>query len=132
MMQWLSAQAVDIAEKHHCIRLDYQVESIQMVEEILGKLHEEHEERGAAKGTQGLAMAFGAYIGEVIKRSEPGSKWERDHSFAGEKSYPIHWLGGESFPIGWCYKRITNGPEDNVWHKYLILKQRVQQNPEDR
>jgi len=40
---------------------------------------------------------------------------------AGEKSYPLHWLGGDSFPVGWCFKRIMNGPEDNVWDKFQVV-----------
>ena len=30
---------------------------------------------------------------------------------------------GDSFPMGWCEKRIVNGDEDNVWVKYTVLKQ---------
>ena len=25
------------------------------------------------------------------------------------------------FPYDWCYKRLTKGTEENVWHKYQIL-----------
>lgn len=126
MMDFLAADAVDIADKNFHIRLDYSVASIEKVEEILGKLHEEYNQTKSERGIHGLAMAFGAYIGETIKRSEPGSRWEQDSAVAGEKAYPLHWLRGESYPCAWCYRRITNGPEDNVWHKYLLLKQRTE------
>ena len=26
-----------------------------------------------------------------------------------------------SYPVAWCYKRIANGEEDNVWHKFQLL-----------
>ncbi len=123
MMAYLAAEAVKDAEKENHIKLDYSVQSIEQVEAVLSKIHEQYSKDKSSIAVNGLAMAYGAYIGEVIKRTEPDAKWERDHPVAGEKSYPIHWRGGESFPCGWCFKRITNGPEDNVWHKYQILKQ---------
>lgn len=123
MMQFLVSEAVDIADKYYQTNLDFSRESIEKVEEVLGKIHEDYLTRTSEGGFQGLATAFGAYIGEVIRRAEPESKWERDHPAAGEKTYPLHWGGGDIFPCTWCYKRIVNGPEDNVWHKYLILKQ---------
>jgi integrase len=48
---------------------------------------------------------------------------KRDDPVGGEKSYPIVWGGGHSYPMAWCYHRIVNGPEDNVWIKYRVLKE---------
>jgi hypothetical protein len=123
MMQYLAGEAVSMASESHGIILDYSEKSIMDVERILGSLHEEYPVSGSEKSATGLSMAYGAYIGEVIRSGTPGSKWKRDHPVAGERSYPLHWLGGEIFPYGWCYKRIINGPEDNVWHKYILSKQ---------
>jgi hypothetical protein len=122
-MRYLAAEAVDMANRDFGIKLDYSVESIEQVEEMLGRLYDEVARRKSSEGVRGLAMMCGAYIGESIRRTEPDAKWEQDHPVAGEKSYPLHWQGGESFPCGWCYNRIMNGPEDNIWHKYLVLKQ---------
>ena len=33
----------------------------------------------------------------------------------------LYWKQSQSFPVGWCGKRILNGDEDNVWHKYQVL-----------
>src|SRR5207244_2502474 len=95
---------------------------IRRVEEALGQLHDLHKAGKLESGVQGLAMAYGAYIGEVIRRSEPDVRWERDHPGMGAKSYPLYWKGGASFPCAWAYHRIMNGPEDNVWNKYWIIK----------
>ena len=122
-IQWLAGEAVSMAGQQHGIVLDYSEKSIKDVEKILGDLHEQYIATKREKGAMGLAMAFGAYIGEVIRRGTPGTRWERDHPVAGENSYPLHWHGGEIFPCIWCYKRIVNGPEDNVWNKYIISKQ---------
>lgn len=47
----------------------------------------------------------------------------------GEKSYPMHWRGGASFVCAWCYRRITNGDEDNMWLKYEAIKNQTWKNP---
>ena len=70
-----------------------------------------------------LGSAYRAYIGEVIRRSTGGARWERDHPVAGQKSYPLTWSGGVSFPMAWCYKRMVNEPEDNVCNKYPYLRE---------
>jgi hypothetical protein len=123
MMHYLAEEAVSIAGESPGIRLYYSENSIKDVEEALNAIHEQYLALHPEKGVMGLAMAYGAYIGEVMRRGYPGSKWEQDSSVMGMNSYPLHWLGGEIYPCAWCYGRIVNGPEDNVWHKYLMLKE---------
>jgi hypothetical protein len=132
LIAYLSEEARDIAKKSYAIDLDYTVESIKRVDEILGKLNLEYVKDNSKPGMRGLASAFGAYVGEVIRRHHQGTTWKQDHPTVGEKTYPIHWDGGESFPMAWCYKRIVNGEEDNVWHKYVVLKEtRAGASPKD-
>ena len=119
----LSAEAVEIAQNSFQVPLDYSTNSIRLVEEVLARLHVEYQNSGSTEGITGLASAFGAYIGECIRRQYSGSTWSRDHPVGGEKSYPLSWGGGDSFPMAWCHRRIVNGPEDNVWHKFTVLAQ---------
>jgi hypothetical protein len=123
-IQFMAAEAVKDAEAKDHINLDYSVDSIKEVEEILGHLHEQYLKDPSSISPKGLGSAYGAYIGEVIRRSESGAKWERDDAVGGEKSYPIIWGPGHghSYPMAWCYHRIVNGPEDNVWIKFRVLK----------
>ena len=123
-IQFMAAEAVkDAAEKDH-INLDYSVDSIKKVEEILGRLHDLYVKDPSTISAKGLGSAYGAYIGEVIRRSESDAKWERDDAVGGEKSYPLIWGPGHghSYPMAWCYHRIVNGPEDNVWAKFRALQ----------
>jgi hypothetical protein len=122
--QFLATMAVSDAKENNHIFLDYTPESIQNVENILGGLHDQYVKNPSSVSANGLGSAYGAYIGEVIRRSEAGARWERDDPVAGEKSYPFHWGGRVSFPMTWCYDRIVNGPEDNVWVKYQALKEK--------
>src|ERR1043166_5547938 len=82
MMRWLAAEAVDIADKNG-VKLDYSTQSIEQVEIVLGKLHDEFVRTKPSGGANGLAMAFGVYIGEAIRRSEPDTRWERDDPVGG-------------------------------------------------
>jgi Family of unknown function (DUF6278) len=122
-VQWLANEAVNDAWQQDHTKLDYSVESIKTVEQILGRVHAQWTKDPSAVSAKGLGSAYGAYIGEVIRRSEPGAHWERDDEL-GEKSYPIIWgpSAGHSYPMAWCYRRILNGDEDNVWLKYRAIK----------
>jgi hypothetical protein len=120
-MAALADEAVQRARDEFQIALDFGPDSVGQVEELLGKLHAR---RGAREMTDRRlhreAMTWGAYIGEVIRRLK-GGHWEKDDEVCGPNSYPIHYGTGQSFPVGWCGKRILNGDEDNVWHKFQVL-----------
>ena len=59
-------------------------------------------------------------MGEVIRRVRP-CRWAVDSRVGGEGSFPVVYENGdESYPVRWCYKRIVNGEEDNVWHKFTL------------
>lgn len=122
-IDFLASAAVKDAREQNHVDLDYSSESIEKVEQILANLHDLYVKNPSSISANGLGSAYGAYIGEVIRRAEPGARWERDDE-VGEKSYPIIWGAGSghSYPMAWCYHRIVNGPEDNVWMKYKILK----------
>ncbi len=120
--QWLATEALKDAKENNQITLDYSPESIRSVEKILGGIHDAYVKNPSSISANGLGPAYGAYIGEVIRKSEPGARWERDDAVAGEKSYPIILGSGHSYPMAWCYHRIVNGDGDNVWVKYQVLK----------
>jgi hypothetical protein len=129
MMQYFADMTVKDAARENRITLDYSIESLKWVEHILGKLHEQYGRDGSKLHPNGLGMAYGAYIGQAIRRSDPDCRkglacqWSRDHPVMGEKSYPLHWKDEDIFPCAWAYKRITDGPEDDIWIKYSVLKQ---------
>lgn len=121
-IQWLSSEAIKDAEQNN-VKLDYSPESVRDVEKILGNIHELYVQSGSSVRVMGISAAYGAYIGEVIRKTEDGVHWERDDQM-GEKSYPLIWGTGHSYPMGWCQRRITDGEGDNVWVKFSILKER--------
>jgi hypothetical protein len=122
MMDKLSGNATTDAKISTEMTLIFGVESFESLEYVLGILHDSYKADNNSVNVYNYAMVYGAYIGESIKYSVPGSRWEKDHDVGGSNSYPLHWNNQTSFPCVWCYKRIVNGPKDNVWHKYLALK----------
>ena len=34
--------------------------------------------------------------------------------------FPLNISGNITFPTTWCLKRLVNGPEDNVYDKYIF------------
>jgi hypothetical protein len=98
-IQWLASEAVKDAQKENHITLDYSPESIKRVEQILGKLHEQYAKQPSSISVRGMAAAYGAYIGEVIRKSEPDVHWEKDDPEIGKRF--IRSTGGQGVPIQW-------------------------------
>lgn len=119
-MQMLVPQIVEFAKSNKIV-LDYTDESIQGLEKLLGMIHKEYKKTKSEEGMIGLALMCGGYIGEVIRKKGKGGTWKRDHPQFGEDSFPFEWQGSTLFLMGWCLKRIFDGPGDNVWSKYQAL-----------
>lgn len=119
-MAALAEEAVKFANKKG-VNLDYSKDSVQRVEQILADLHQSRSKGQLPDSDLDMhAHRFGAYIGEVLRRMH-GGHWARDSDVGGPDSFPIHWNGGQTFPIAWCGKRIINGDEDNVWFKFQVF-----------
>lgn len=122
-MQAVAAEAVACARKEYKILLDFSPASVQQVENnVLAKLHEIHVNTPMSKSELSRnSTCWGAYIGEVLKRIK-GGKWQRDSQRVGQGTMPIVFApGNEAFPSAWVYKRITNGPNDNVTFKFQVV-----------
>jgi len=122
-MHVVAVDAVRRARQEHQVVLDFSPASIQQVEEkILAKLHEIHlttpmDERELSRAS----LRWGAYIGEVLKRTRRGS-WQRDSQQIGKGTTPVVFEPGtEAFPRSWAYKRIADGPDDNVVFKFQVF-----------
>ncbi len=123
MMENLASMAAHWVKKDRGIDLDYSVDSIRVIEEELARVSKEIDHANPQRGTLGLASGYGAYIGEVFRRRSGGS-WAADHPIGGQQSFPLTTKSnGTIFPVGWCWKRLTVGEEDNVYHKAMLFWQ---------
>jgi hypothetical protein len=83
-VQFLATMAVSNAQQNNQTTLDYTPESIKTVETIFDGIHDQYVKNPSSVAPNELGSAYGAYIGEVVRRSEPGVRWERDDAPAGE------------------------------------------------
>ena len=122
MMVYLAGEAAKWVKADRDIELDYSVESIKVVEEELSRIAKEINRENPQQGTFGTAMGYGAYVGETFRRRDGGS-WTTDHPTGGERSFPLTLKSNTViFPVAWCWKRLVNGEEDNVYHKALLFE----------
>lgn len=104
------------------IELDYSPASVAHIEAALDRLSKQIPRDKPPAGTFGQAIAYGAYVGEVLRRKH-GGIWAADHPEGGEHSYPLAIKSNlVVFPVLWCWKRAINGEEDNVLHKVQLLE----------
>jgi hypothetical protein len=126
-MTEIASFAVTDAKKDFGVSLDYSPESVELVDNILGKIYEQDRKRRLeGKELAKRELRFGAYVGEVIRRKQKGHWKVATFTDYDPMKFQITFKNGEGkdntvFPVNWCGKRILNGDEDNVWHKYLYF-----------
>lgn len=122
-MAYSAGEAVAIA-KDMGIVLDYSEASIKHADDALEKLHQEYLKTKSDRGVWGVAVMFGAYVGEVMRRSDAKFYWKKDHPKIGENTFPLFKGAGDecSFPVAWCHKRILNGAEDDIVTKVKFVR----------
>ena len=116
---------LDVARANFQMELDGSDASIQLVEQMLAQLHEQLPDvQPSAEQIGAFAKMFGSYLGEVY-RLKHGAEWgivrlgaEEDPGMRCAADGLLFW------PWERAYKRITEGPENNVWHYYVALVQR--------
>ena len=120
-----AALCVSAALVIYDIDLDYTSESLRVVDDILGHMHQ----GGAAMERMAeLLFAFGCYVGEVFVHQERG-RWCRAEGTPLEEGagFPlILQLGPERYcnPIGKVFKRLAVGAEHGLWRFYAGLTPR--------
>ena len=131
----IAAYAQDAVEcgKKFRKELDFSEQSIQRVEEIcvhlyndiprdfLGKLF-----RKSPSEEEIIKMSYmlGAYVGEVMKQ-HLGGNWTVE-TFQNKSNTLVLNIGEvKTFPVAKVYKRLKNGPEDNLYHYYHFISKEI-------
>ncbi|MBP2655177.1 MAG: hypothetical protein H6Q73_2746 [Firmicutes bacterium] len=122
MFKGYALDAVDVTKQNFNKHLDFSEESIKDVEaclDILSKTREKY--KPSDEETLIMAKTYAGYIGQVIKLRWGGDwKDEKDYSFDNGPALKVKET--HLFLVSKVYRRIVNGPEDNVWHSYLSFK----------
>jgi hypothetical protein len=109
--------------------LDYSVESLELLDDIIESFRESGVTAGQVAET---LFTFGCYVGEVFVRNSNG-KWRKaeETSFGQYASFPmIVQLGLDNFvnPIGKVFKRFKNGKEDYLPYFYHVFTSKMAEN----
>ena len=108
--------AVDYAQKHHQIELDYSESSIEALETMVDKMRE----RNLSDDALALyAKMWGGYFGEVIRRQH-GGVWSQPAAGALAGAYVLETKGTQLAPPSKVYARLKKG-EDRLGANYELL-----------
>jgi hypothetical protein len=130
MMAAYAQDAVDHARRNFRVELDFSVESVQTVESLLRQMYDAIPRgarrlfrRGPSDDTlASLAKMYGGYVGEVMRRRR-GGEWVFDMEvMPGRPVICLRKGDDRLFPPAKVHKRLTNGPEDDVWFYFQAVE----------
>ncbi len=133
--------AVEHARKYWSTELDYSEKSIEDVELILARMCESIPrstiQRLFKKGPTEqqmaqIAVAYGAYVGEVFRR-EFGGQWAKVDIADTRDALAFQFTPQNMvFPPGKVWKRLKNGDEDNVWVFFRVIRDKLNRKAEEQ
>jgi len=126
-IQQLSENAVVIGLESFETHLDYSVNSLVVVDDILIAFGESPEVMQSEGAPDEIAASFGAYAGECIRRAHPEAEWPVAFPEEGIGSLVLHWRIGELPTFGIAYMRLTEGASHSLWDTYQIALQAIAQ-----
>ena len=138
MMQDYADKAVELARDFH-VQLDFTENSVQALEQILAQLHEEHRAFTAGRSSPEQAVEeqmvtmcklWGGYLGEVVRRRWGGDWAMESYPGANFATLTLNVRGGKLFPSMKIYRRLTEGPADNVWSFYERVRSKLEASPQ--
>ncbi|NOJ72965.1 hypothetical protein [Paenibacillus alvei] len=108
--------------------LDFSSESVYQIEDILDNYANDYASqpdmiKPLDREVWSIAAIWGTYVGEVM-RIELGElcNWE-----AVEGGYLLDAQGAKASPTSKAFKRIVNGPEDNIVSFYEIIGEKMRE-----
>ena len=138
MMQDYADKAVELARDFH-VQLDFTENSVQALEQILAQLHEEHRaftaggsspEQAVEEQMVMMCKLWGGYLGEVVRRRWGGDWAMESYPGANFATLTLNVRGGKLFPSMKIYRRLTEGPADNVWSFYERVRSKLEASPQ--
>ena len=135
MMAAYAEDAIDYVRQNFETELDYSEGSVELIEALLSAIHEQMPPEIRAQITDDgpppevidqFAKMLGGYVGEVMRRNWGGTWKDHSAAFPGELVYTLELGdgGGDVWPHFKAGKRLINGPEDNIWDYFQILREK--------
>ena len=128
MMQAFAEQAVRLGREFK-INLDYSEGSLEEVERLLARFHDELTSANAGSKLEEMAKIWGGYLGEVVRRRF-GGEWSIEKYPAGDfLIVTLNVNGARLFPSMKVHKRLTEGSNENIWNFYQSVRAKLQAQP---
>jgi len=122
MFKGYTLDAVDFTKQNFKKQLDFSEDSIKDVEECLDALSKTRDQyKPNNEQLLTTAKMYAAYIGQVIKLKW-GGDWRDENQYSLQNGPALKVRDQHLFLVSKVYRRILNGPEDNVWHFYQVFK----------
>ncbi len=130
--------AVEHARKYWSTELDFSPRSLEDVELILARMHESiprklyqklYKRGPTPEQMATLSLAYGAYLGEVIRR-EFGGTWSREEINSEPTIALVFTPQVKVFPPAKVWKRLNNGETDNIRSFYEIYSEMLRKERE--
>jgi hypothetical protein len=120
-MERMAEQAAMDAWSRCHIRVHIGVHSLPDFEHYLDLISKSPDfQKASPKDKWGEAIIAGAFVGEAIRRTH-GGFWQEKSDLPGVEPFVLNVEGSENWPVNWCLKRLVNGPEDNIYDKYVLF-----------
>ena len=127
MMRGFAEQAVRLGREFK-VHLDYSENSLQEVEHLLGRLHDDMSKSDANK-IEEMAKIWGGYLGEVVRRRF-GGEWSIEKYPAGDFLIVTLKVNvARLFPSMKVHKRLTEGSNENIWSFYQAVRAKLELHP---
>lgn len=122
-MERLAEQAAMDAWQRYRLRLQIHVSSLPEFEGYLDRVSKEPSFlKSTEKDQRAEGLIGGAFIGEAIRRVHGGTWLDEKPDLKEAGPFPLQMAAGHAiWPVNWAFKRLMNGPEDNIYHKYRIM-----------
>ena len=128
MMQAFAEQAVHLGREFK-INLDYSEGSLEQVERLLARFHDELTSANPGSKLEEMAKIWGGYLGEVVRRRF-GGEWSIEKYPAGDfLIVTLNVNGARLFPSMKVHKRLTDGGSENIWSFYQAVRAKLQAQP---
>ena len=128
MMQAFAEQAVRLGREFK-VNLDYSERSLEEVEGLLARFHDELTSGNAGGKIDEMAKIWGGYLGEVVRRRF-GGEWSIDKYPAGDfLIVSLNVNGARLFPSMKVHKRLTEGSSENIWSFYQAVRAKLEVQP---
>lgn len=125
------------------VHLDYSEQSLERVEQILSRLHDEARDWRIAESanraisetsTSGgpsasqmdeMCKLWGSYLGEVVRRRWGGEWSIETYPGAAFATLALTVTAGTLYPSMKVFRRLTQGDGENVWNFYQTVRARL-------